>query len=325
MAALVRTDAESTLSMTAAECYQSSATGRRKERTWQEVTGRPLGPGPAPTASPGRWSGRRIWPARFRASRGRDDHVRALGAALRHPESSFDALQRRDLFAQRTPTACSRHGLRARSCTGGNAMKVLGIWGSPRRGGNSEVLLKAFLDGAAEGGAQVERIALRELRITPCLEIQHCLKDGTCPIKDDMVEVYERLLSADVVALSSPIFFYGVSAQMKSMIDRCQALWARRWILRQERPLPKSQGVLLCTAASHGKLLFAGARLTAKYFFEAMDATFAAEILVQGVDGKGAILEMPEVLTHAADLGRRMARGQDVGVVSLSPLEGQDS
>lgn len=199
-------------------------------------------------------------------------------------------------------------------------MKVLGIWGSPRRGGNSDILLKAFLDGAAAGGAQVERIALRELKITPCLEIQHCFKDGTCPIKDDMASLYEKLLSAEVVALASPIFFYGVSAQTKSMIDRTQALWARRYMLNQASQGPGRQGVLLCTAASHGKLLFVGARLTAKYFFDAIDARYATEMLVQGVDEKGAILDMPEVLTLAADLGQRLAQGEDVGLVSLSPL-----
>ena len=108
-------------------------------------------------------------------------------------------------------------------------MKVLGILGSPRRGGNSEILMRAFLEGAAEAGAEVEEIILRDLKISPCLEIYHCFKDGTCPIKDEMREIYDKLLEADVVALASPVFFYGVSAQSKAMIDRTQALWARRY------------------------------------------------------------------------------------------------
>ena len=65
-------------------------------------------------------------------------------------------------------------------------MKVLGIFGSPRRQGNSDTLMKAFLQGAAEAGALVEEIKLRDLKISPCLEIYHCFKDGTCPIKDEM-------------------------------------------------------------------------------------------------------------------------------------------
>lgn len=199
-------------------------------------------------------------------------------------------------------------------------MKILGIWGSPRKGGNSEILLQAFLDGAAEGGGEVERLALRELKITPCLEIYHCFKDGTCPIKDDMLPLYDKLLQAEVVALASPIFFYGVSAQAKAFIDRTQALWSRRYILKKDFPGPERQGVLLCTGATHGKLLFVGARLTAKYFFDAINVTYAAEILVRGVDEKGAILGQPEVLERARLLGWRLAQGEKFGPIKLSPL-----
>ena len=199
-------------------------------------------------------------------------------------------------------------------------MKILGLWGSPRRGGNSEILLNAFLEGAAQGGCDVERIAPRELKISPCLEIYHCFKDGTCPIKDDMLPLYEKLLAADVVALASPIFFYGVSAQAKAMIDRTQALWSRRYILKNDFPGPERQGVLLCTGATKGKLLFVGARLTAKYFFDAINVSYAAEILVRGVDEKGAIRQEPEILTAATDLGRRLAQGEKLTPIKLSPL-----
>jgi multimeric flavodoxin WrbA len=199
-------------------------------------------------------------------------------------------------------------------------MQVLGIWGSPRKGGNSDILLNAFLDGASQEGAEVERIAVRELKISPCQEIYHCFKDGTCPIKDDMVPLYDKLLAADVVALASPIFFYSVSAQAKALIDRTQALWARRYQLKWDFPGPERQGVLLCTGATRGKLLFVGVRLVAKYFFDAINVTYAAEILVRGVDEKGEILSQPEVLTAATDLGRRLARGEKCGPIELSPL-----
>jgi multimeric flavodoxin WrbA len=199
-------------------------------------------------------------------------------------------------------------------------MKIIGIWGSPRKGGNSELLLNAFLEGATEAGAEVERIALRELKISPCLEIYHCFKDGTCPIKDDMLPLYDKLLAADIVALASPIFFYSVSAQAKAMIDRTQALWARRYHLNRDFPGPERQGVLLCTGATRGKLLFVGARLVARYFFDAINVTYAAEILVRGVDEKGVILDKPEVLDQAKDLGRRLAQGEKFGPVKLSPL-----
>jgi NAD(P)H-dependent FMN reductase len=199
-------------------------------------------------------------------------------------------------------------------------MKILAIWGSPRRGGNTEILLNAFLDGAAQGGAAVERVALRELKISPCQEIYHCFKDGTCPIKDDMLPLYDKLVAADVVVLATPIFFYSVTAQAKAFIDRTQALWARRYRLHQDFPGPERQGILLATAATSGKLLFVGARLVAKYFFDAINVSYAAEICVRGVDDKGDILQQPEVLTAATDLGRRLAQGEKFGPIKLSPL-----
>jgi NAD(P)H-dependent FMN reductase len=199
-------------------------------------------------------------------------------------------------------------------------MKVMGIFGSPRRQGNSDTLMKAFLQGATEAGSLVEEIFLRELKISPCLEIYHCFKDGTCPIKDDMRGVYDKLLEADVVALASPVFFYSVSAQAKAMIDRTQALWARRYVLKSDFPGDNRQGVLLITGATKGRLLFVGPRLVGKYFFDAINVRYAAEILVRGVDEKGAINNRPEVLEQARDLGHRVGQGEMLGPIKMDPL-----
>jgi multimeric flavodoxin WrbA len=199
-------------------------------------------------------------------------------------------------------------------------MKVLGIFGSPRREGNSDTLMKAFLEGAAGAGAAVEEVFLRQLKISPCLEIYHCFKDGTCPIKDDMRGLYDKLIDADVVALASPVFFYSVSAQAKAMIDRTQALWARRYVTKQDFPGGNRQGVLLVTGATKGRLLFVGSRLVARYFFDALNVRYAAEILVRGVDEKGAINTRPEVLEQARDLGRRLGAGEVLGPIKLDPL-----
>ena len=199
-------------------------------------------------------------------------------------------------------------------------MKVLGIFGSPRRQGNSDILMQAFLQGAAEAGAAVEEIYLRDKKISPCLEIYHCFKDGTCPIKDEMAGLYDKLIEADVVALGSPVFFYSVSAQVKAMIDRTQALWARRYVLNKDFPGGNRQGVLLVSAATKGRLLFVGSRLVAKYFFDAINVRYAAEVLVRGVDEKGAINERPEVLEQARDLGRRLGQGEMLGPIKMDPL-----
>jgi multimeric flavodoxin WrbA len=112
-----------------------------------------------------------------------------------------------------------------------DAIKVLGLYGSPRRSGNTELLLDEALKGAAEQGARTEGIHLCDFRITPCEECLSCFNDGACVIVDDMQGIYPRLLEADVVILASTIFFYGITAWAKALVDRCQAMWARKYVL----------------------------------------------------------------------------------------------
>lgn len=101
-------------------------------------------------------------------------------------------------------------------------MRVLAISASPRKGGNSDVLCDRFLQGAAEAGHETEKIRLTEKRIAPCAACYACGKDGhACVQKDDMSEILQKLIDADVIVLSTPVYFYSVAAQMKTMIDRC--------------------------------------------------------------------------------------------------------
>ena len=102
-------------------------------------------------------------------------------------------------------------------------MKILAISASPRKGGNSDVLCDEFLKGAAESGHEVWKIRLAEKRIAPCLACYGCAETHVCVRNDDMAEVLEALKAADVIVLASPVYFYSVCAQMKTMIDRCLA------------------------------------------------------------------------------------------------------
>ena len=95
-------------------------------------------------------------------------------------------------------------------------MKVLGIMGSPRIGGNTDLLLQQALEGARRQGAEIEKIIVDEMDIQPCREYYACLKDGICSIRDDMGEIYVKLVEADTVIVASPMFFYGITAQLKS-------------------------------------------------------------------------------------------------------------
>ncbi len=189
-------------------------------------------------------------------------------------------------------------------------MKVLGIYGSPRREGNTDLLLKEFLRACREEGAEVEEIFLRQLKISPCLEIYACQEDGRCPIVDDMQPLYDKLAEADVVALASPIFFYAVSAHAKAFIDRCQAFWAKKYLLKQPISPHKPQrfGIFLAVGGSRGNKVFDGPLLTMKYFFDALDMVFYKSLLYQRIDGKGEILKHPTALAEAYALGKELIR-----------------
>lgn len=187
-------------------------------------------------------------------------------------------------------------------------MKVLGIMGSPRRGGNTELLLDEALRGAESQGAVVEKIVVDRLEIAPCREYYGCLRDGYCVIRDDMDSIYPKLLEADIVIVASPMFFYGLTSQLKALIDRCQALWARRHVLKQHLPTSGRKGAFIAVGATKGKTLFDGSILTIKIFFQEIGVKYADELLVRGVDKKGEIKEHPTALSEAFELGKRLAQ-----------------
>lgn len=193
---------------------------------------------------------------------------------------------------------------------GGNRnLRVLAIQGSPRKGGNTDILLDEAIRGAKEEGAEAQKVVLIDLEIKPCVEDYACKEDGECFIQDDMQDLYEDMDSADRLILASPIFFYNVTATAKAFIDRCQAHWVRRYVLgrRVEAPVER-RGALIAIGATKGKRLFDGVRLTAQYFFDAIDMSYVEELLVRGVDEKGEIREHPDFLEQAYGMGRRLAR-----------------
>ena len=100
-------------------------------------------------------------------------------------------------------------------------MKVLAVCASPRKGGNSDVLCDQFLKGAADNGSVVKKINLAGRNISPCVACYGCTKSHRCVKKDDMEQILEELIDADVIVLATPVYFYSMDAQMKIMIDRC--------------------------------------------------------------------------------------------------------
>ena len=186
-------------------------------------------------------------------------------------------------------------------------MNVLAFRGSPRKGGNSDLLLDAVIKGGEKSGAITEIIRLCDLNIAPCISCGGCDKTGKCVVDDDMTLLYEKIENAHRFILASPIFFYGITAQAKAFIDRMQALWNRNQIQIQKgeyREDENRKGLFISVAASHGPRVFEGAVLTMKYGFDAMNVRYSKELLLKGVDQRGAILEMKEILNNAEELGK---------------------
>jgi putative phosphoesterase len=188
-------------------------------------------------------------------------------------------------------------------------MKVLGISGSPRSGGNTDLLLGSFLEGARSQGAKVIPLYLREKTFSPCREIYACLQDGCCCLQDDMQGIYRLLREADAIALASPIFFYGLPAQAKAMIDRCQSFWVERYILKRTVRAPsegRRLGVFLSVAGTRGDSVFEGPLLTVKYFFDCLEVDLYRSLLYRKIDRKGEIREHPTALSEAFALGKEV-------------------
>ncbi len=189
-------------------------------------------------------------------------------------------------------------------------MKVLGLMGSPRIKGNTDLLLDEALRGARNAGSETEKVLIDKLTIAPCKEYYGCARDGNCVIRDDMDALYDKIVEADVVIVASPMFFYSVSAQTKAVIDRCQALWARKHLLKQTISHRPRRGAFIAVGATKGKNLFEGSLLVMKYFFEAIDVEYAGNLLVRGIDSKAQIKEHPQQLAEAFELGQRLVTQQ---------------
>jgi len=169
-------------------------------------------------------------------------------------------------------------------------MKILVFLGSPRKNGNSESVAATVVDQLISRiGGEAEYVRLATEEISPCIACGGCEKTGECVVKDDMIEQYAKIDEADVIFLAAPTYFYGLSAQIKGFIDRIQARWSRKYLLRNAFRIEDTRkGYLICTAATQGKKLFDGSVLVAKSFFDAVDVDYGGSLLIRGVDERGA-------------------------------------
>jgi len=189
--------------------------------------------------------------------------------------------------------------------------KLVAIYGSPRRDGNTATLLKQAVAGARGQDAEVNEVVLRDHKISPCLEIYNCIKTGACAIQDDFPPILADIEASDGVMLASPIFFYTVSAHTKIFMDRCQSLWVRKyWIQKRSwgQKTGKRQGLFIAVGATRGKKLFDGALLTVRYFFDVLDISRWDKLLCRGLDHKGEAAKDAALLQRAFKAGEKLAR-----------------
>jgi multimeric flavodoxin WrbA len=187
---------------------------------------------------------------------------------------------------------------------------ILALYGSPRKRGNTSVLLQRAVRGAQDGGASVEEIFLRDLSISPCLEIYACRKTGRCGIRDDFDPLRDKLLSCDALMLASPIFFYSVSAHTKIFMDRCQEFWSKKYLIDQARfglRTPTRKALFVSAGATRGGKLFEGTLLSMRYFLDTLDMELWESLLYRGLDGPSDVLEHPEYTEETYRTGKELA------------------
>jgi len=193
------------------------------------------------------------------------------------------------------------------------SVNITAIYGSPRKDGNTDILMQAFLNGLRAAGGSAVEIFLRDLNIQPCTGCGGCAKTGCCVLRDDMDRIYPLFKTSDVIVLAAPVFFYGFGAMTKAMVDRSQAFWVRKYQLKQdmnsERASAAGRGILLSVGGAKGKRNFEGILLSARYFFDALDMSLEHQLTYGNIDEAGAIREHETACLEAEALGRELMSG----------------
>jgi multimeric flavodoxin WrbA len=172
------------------------------------------------------------------------------------------------------------------------------------------MLLQSLVKGLTDKGAEIETIRLSKLQIKPCLNCGGCDLDGVCVQKDDMQDLFDKLITYDIIVLASPIYFMSVSGWTKKMIDRCQALWVCKYKLNKlpEKPRKARKGVFLSVSGMTKPHVFEAAKVTVQSFFATIHVNYIGNLLFSGIDAKGDIEKHPTALADAEDLGKKLVQ-----------------
>jgi multimeric flavodoxin WrbA len=186
--------------------------------------------------------------------------------------------------------------------------KILGIVGSPRRNGNTHILVSRIMEGAAAEGADTDTLLLRKMKIRECDGCHTCWTGKRCSKRDDMNDLYDLISESNAIVFGTPVYWYGPTALMKAFIDR---------FVYFNCPENRAQvrGKRAVIAVPYEEEGPEAAELVVAFFEKSLaylEMDLVGQVLAPGVGPKGAILEQEEVLAQARDLGRRLAQG-DLG------------
>jgi multimeric flavodoxin WrbA len=187
-------------------------------------------------------------------------------------------------------------------------MKVVAFFGSPRLEGNTDILLQEALKPIRAAGHEIVLFKLNFMNIKPCQDCGGCTKTGVCVIQDGMNDIYDAIRAADRIIIASPIFFFSLSAQTKAMIDRCQAFWCEKYLLKKDIPAGPygRKGLLLVAAGMQKEDAVKCADTVAKIFFRSISVPVHEMVCALGADAKGDVLNHPTALKEAHEAGSRL-------------------
>ena len=187
-------------------------------------------------------------------------------------------------------------------------MKIVAFNGSPCPGGNTEVLLDGALKPLREAEHSIRVFDLNVLNIKPCQDCGGCARTGVCVHDDAMSDINAKIREAERIILASPIFFFNLSTQAKTMIDRCQAFWCEKYVLKKSIPAgPRGRkGLLLLVGGMKEEGSSKCAEETGKAFFRTVSVPEHETLSFGGIDAKGDILKHPTALRQAYEAGKRL-------------------
>jgi multimeric flavodoxin WrbA len=190
--------------------------------------------------------------------------------------------------------------------------KLVAVYGSPRRGGNTDTLLNRFLEGVNncnmldQDSLKVEKIFASNLEISSCRGCGSCSKTGECIVQDEMQALYVKLIDCDFLAVASPIFFTTVTGYLKAFIDRFQRFWALKYELKRKIIVKENRkGILISTAGSKSNDIFDCTKKVMRALFNVLYIEYFCDFLFNNTDQKGDILLNQEALGEIYNFGMK--------------------